>query len=240
MTCGKYKVSPDTGRATRAGLHYFKHPVVYDAGTGAHVHCTPIPDDKLDQVKRELGGSLEPLGHIWPLQVAQDISNSVCHPVTRVPFTPLPGAEVRVPRGGQAPARTAVIGGRLEQALRTLPPPEPMVPEPVYDAVLARCGVTEKISPIEEIPEDVLVKVLKLRECDVAGADLLSGRTRTEAQTLTHFVETSDQYTMKEMQKWLQTRHLSRTKMSLDGRTQVCFIIGLLRFRVPHTHVPYQ
>ena len=220
-TCGKYKVSPDTARATRAAFYQFKYPVVYDAGTGSHVHRTPIPDEQLILVKEALGGDLEGLGHIWPRRVAQNISNSVCHPVTRLPFDSITReSEATVPRGGVEPRRAVLLGGRLEASLRRLPPPKMMAPGADYDAALKRCGVTVRISPTTEITEKIMQQVLRLRECDAPGADLFSDGTRTEQESLDHFVANQANYNKKQLDQWLRTRHLSRTTIKSNGKTQ--------------------
>ena len=161
VTCGKYKISPTTGQSIRAAIYHFLHPIVYDAETGEHVHRTSIPAAELQQVKDTLGGSLRPLGDVWPRQVAQDMANSVVHPLTRLPFAPPPTElSVTVPRGGQTDSqRTILLGGRIENALRRLPPPKPLPSGPLYRRALQRCGVTLDIAPDREIDESVLVKV---------------------------------------------------------------------------------
>ena len=50
-----------------------------------------------------------------------------------------------------------------------------MSPGPAYQDLLKRFGISENISPVCEIPEGVLARVLRLRACDVPGADLFSG-----------------------------------------------------------------
>lgn len=118
ITCGKYKISATTGQSIRAAVYHFLYPIVYDADTGSHVHRTPIPAVELQKVKDTLGGSLRPLGDVWPQQVAQDMASSVVHPLTRLPFAPTPTESVTtVPRGGQTNMqRTVLLGGRIEDA----------------------------------------------------------------------------------------------------------------------------
>ena len=167
MSCGKYKVTPNTPQATRAAVYQFDHAVVFDRATGSHVNRTPIPPEERDKIKAALGGNMRLLGDVWPSRVAIDMANSVVHPLTRLPFAVPPTNDATVPRGGQRSRRTVLIGGRIEDSLRIIPAPAPLPPGPEYNAALHACGVTEQISPNVEIPESILVKVLQLREQDV-------------------------------------------------------------------------
>ena len=168
------------------------------------------------------------------------MANSVVHPSTRLPFAPVTNTqEATVPRGGQMHQRTVLIGGRLENALRKLPPPPPLPAGPLYRRALERCGVTQDISPDREIEEGVLVQVLRLNECDVPGADLFSQGTHTEQETLDLFRDEvragSVKYTVKQLGQWLQTRHVSKTKLRWNGKTEVCLCTVNSAF---HTHFP--
>ena len=239
LQSAKYRTNERTERMIRAAICHFKYPVVYDPGTGSHVHRVPIPQVELAKVKAVLGGNLEALGHLWPRQVAQDLANSVVHPLTRLPFVEATAGTDSVPRGGQRSGRTVLLGGRLEDSLRRLPPPPMLAPGPQYQAALRLCDVTQHISPITEIAEDVLVKVLGLRPSDVEGADLFFEGKRTEQEALQHFLHASQRYTIKALEQWLKTRHISRSKMIARGKTQVrvCMRTHIHKHTCTHTYM---
>ena len=52
VSCGKFKVTPDTDRSLRAAFYHFKYSVVYDCGTGSHVHSNAIPENELTAVSK--------------------------------------------------------------------------------------------------------------------------------------------------------------------------------------------
>ena len=58
---------------------------------------------------------------------------------------------------------------------------------------------------------------------NVDGTLICDGH-RDEAASLEYFKANTKKFTMKQMKKWLSTRHLSKTKMGPRGKPEVLFV----------------